>query len=182
MRGIHSRAIKRTEGFKRRVKAGIERRQSQGLPFGAPRKHPDRWFECKNCGKEFRDTTGKKTRIACGQECALKLRHKDLVKIRNPEEIRELYLSGKSTVEIGEIFSVVPKTIRDTLDKLNCPRRKRGEKIRTGCKVEGCPEPIHLIWHAKNQCHYGTYCKDHYDRKKSTWRRHHEAKRKDRIV
>jgi hypothetical protein len=175
MRGIHSRGRKASEHARARVREGVQRRRAQGLPVGGQRRLPKTRFECVICGKIFVDNNGKLNRVVCSSECQIKRLHWGRDNNRRkrfdpPDEaVVEMYRSGKSTTAIGKLYGFDPSRIRQILIRNNVSRRNISDyKLKT-CKVEGCEEPVHLIYHTVQKKWHGTECEKHFKERRQKW-------------
>lgn len=167
MRGIPKRKRKVSEHARERIRKGIRRRQSQGLNFGAPRKHATYRFFCPVCETLTTETRGR-LRKSCGKkQCRIIVAGLTRRKLPSDVTVVDLYLGGATSPEIAQMFGVEHHAVLEALKRSGCPRRRSGPRVRDHCKETGCARPVFRIWHKKNSCWYGTQCEEH----RKIWRR-----------
>ena len=149
------------EAVRRRVSAGLRRRQAQGLPIGQPRKNPIRHFRCLNCGKVSEDRKAQTERTACSNLCATRLANKAHRKLPPDEEVARLYLSGLTIIEIAERYKSSYAAVGRSLKKLEVKGRTTGTRARPRCRAKGCERAVYRSWDETLKVWQGTHCKEH---------------------
>lgn len=169
-RGVHNLGRKRTEGFKKRVRAGIARAQGEGRPFGAPRRQPIRIGICEECAAKFRWTKGRSkdnphqtTGRFCSKRCLVRWLHKHRQRLPDAETLRRLYWDEELSLwSIANLYAIEShKSVSAAMEKAGISRREKRNVGLTQCAVEGCLEPAFKIKHSNNGSMYGKMCEGH---------------------
>lgn len=170
-RGIHNLGRKRSEGYKRRLRAGIERIQAEGKPFGRTRERLIEVGQCEICSRVFKWTQGgaknvrhQKTGRFCSKRCLVKWLHQHRQKLPDAVTLQTLYEEhGLTTPEIAKRYGLLqPRSVGQALEKIGVKRRRSGPRNSGLCIEGGCDQPVYQIQHKGNGSWYGKRCHEHW--------------------